>query len=218
MTEKWNRRQVLQHMAIASTALALRGKSGAQVRSGATKPNLEIQIVPVSDHSFRLSIFSDDGNVVMTNGSLVQKDWGVPVARLRSDAPAQSVRAGKMSVQISPSDMTFGIADAGAKKIQQLSIDPETGTLSFAAETSPLFGLGEGGPWEREQRRRDEDAARELLHEPAAGDVDLAEEIIAHRSLHQARLDRAIQELANLRLRGAVEAEGALQNRGHLLD
>jgi len=146
MTEKWNRRQVLQHMAIASTALALRGKSGAQVRSGATKPNLEIQIVPVSDHSFRLSIFSDDGNVVLTNGSLVQKDWGVPVARLRSDAPAQSVRAGKMSVQISPSDMTFGIADAGAKKIQQLSIDPETGTLSFAAETSPLFGLGEGGP------------------------------------------------------------------------
>src|SRR5882672_10255863 len=146
MTEKWNRRQVLQHMAIASTALALRGKSGAQVRSGATKPNLEIQIVPVSDHSFRLSIFSDDGNVVMTNGSLVQKDWGAPVARLRSDAPAQSVRAGKMSVQISPSDMTFGIADAGAKKIQQLSIDPETGTLSFAAETSPLFGLGEGGP------------------------------------------------------------------------
>jgi alpha-glucosidase (family GH31 glycosyl hydrolase) len=146
MTEKWNRRQVLQHLAIASTALALRGKSGAQVRSGATKPNLEIQIVPVSDHSFRLSIFSDDGNVVMTNGSLVQKDWGAPVARLRSDAPAQSVRAGKMSVQISPRDMTFGIADAGAKKIQQLSIDPETGTLSFAAENSPLFGLGEGGP------------------------------------------------------------------------
>ena len=143
MTEKWNRRQVLQHMAIASTAVALRGKSGAQVRSGATKPNLEIHIVPVSDHSFRLSIFSDDGNVVMTNGSLVQKDWGAPVARLRSDAPAQSVRAGKMSVQISPRDMTFGIADAGAKKIQQLSIDPETGTLSFAAENSPLFGLGE---------------------------------------------------------------------------
>lgn len=146
MTEKWDRRQVLQHMAIASTVLALRGKSGAQVRSGAAKPNLEIQIVPVSDHTFRLSIFSDDGNVVMTNGCLVQKDWGAPVARLRTDAPAQSLRVGKMSLQISPNSMTFSIADAAAKRIQQLSVDPETGTLSFAAENSPLLGLGEGGP------------------------------------------------------------------------
>lgn len=146
MIEKWNRRQVLQHLAITSTALALRGKSGAQVRSGATKPNLEIQIVPVSDHTFRLSIFSDDGNGDMTDGSLVQKDWGAPVARLRTDAPAQSVRVGKMSLQISPKSMTFSIADAATKKIQQLSVDPETGTLSFAAEDSPLLGLGEGGP------------------------------------------------------------------------
>ena len=73
MTGKWNRRQVLQDMAIASTALVLRGKSGAQVRSGAAKPNLEIQIVPLSDHTFRLSIFSDDGNVVTTNGLWCRK-------------------------------------------------------------------------------------------------------------------------------------------------
>src|SRR3984893_6342448 len=146
MTEKWNRRQVLQHMAIASTALVLRGKSGAQVRSGAAKPNLEIQIVPISDHTFRLSIFSDDGNLVMTNGSLVQKDWGAPVARLRTDAPAQSVGVGKMSLQISPNSRTFSVADASGKKIQQLSVDPETGTLSFLTENSPLLGLGEGGP------------------------------------------------------------------------
>src|SRR5260370_9707825 len=146
MPEKWNRRQVLQHMAIASTVLVLRGKSGAQVRSGAAKPNLEIQIVPVSDHTFQLSIFSDDGNVVMTNGSLVQKDWGAPVARLRTDAPAQSVGVGKMSLQISPNSRTFSIADASGKKIQQFSVDPETGTLSFLTENSLLLGLGEGGP------------------------------------------------------------------------
>src|SRR5260370_18127596 len=107
MPEKWNRRQVLQHMAIASTALVLRGKSGAQVRSGAAKPNLEIQIVPVSDHTFQLSIFSDDGNVVMTNGSLVQKDWGAPVARLRTAAPAQSVGLGKITLPIYPNSRPF---------------------------------------------------------------------------------------------------------------
>ena len=106
MTEKWNRRQVLQRMAVAGTALALRGKSSAQLSSNATKPNLEIQIVPVSDHTFRLSIFSDKEKVVGTDGSLVQKDWG-PVARLQTDAPARSVQVGKMTVQISPSSLTF---------------------------------------------------------------------------------------------------------------
>ena len=145
MTEKWNRRQVLQRMAVAGTALALRGKSSAQLSSNATKPNLEIQIVPVSDHTFRLSIFSDKEKVVGTDGSLVQKDWG-PVARLQTDAPARSVQVGKMTVQISPSSLTFNLTDAAGKKIQHLSVDPETGTLSFAAENSPLLGLGEGGP------------------------------------------------------------------------
>jgi alpha-glucosidase (family GH31 glycosyl hydrolase) len=146
MTEKWNRRQVLQRMAVAGTALALRGKSSAQLPSGAAKSNLEIQIAPVSDHAFRLSIFSDGGNVIQTDGSLVQKDWGAPVARLRADAPVRSMQTGNVTVQISPQQLTFRIADAAGKKLQQFSVDPETGTLSLAAENSPLLGLGEGGP------------------------------------------------------------------------
>jgi alpha-glucosidase (family GH31 glycosyl hydrolase) len=146
MTEKWNRREVLQSMATATTALALRGNSYAQLPSAVAKPNLDVQILPVSDHTFRLSIFPDGGDLSVTDGSLVQKDRGAPIVRMGADAPGRSVQTGKVSVQISTHPLTFGIADAAGKKIQQLSVDPETGTLSFAAENSPLLGLGEGGP------------------------------------------------------------------------
>src|SRR5207249_1448709 len=78
--------------------------------------------------------------------SLLQKDWGAAIVRMGADAPERSVQIVKVSVQISTHPLTFGIADAAGKKTQQLSVDPETGTLSFAAENSPLLGLGEGGP------------------------------------------------------------------------
>jgi alpha-glucosidase (family GH31 glycosyl hydrolase) len=146
MSEKWNRRQVLQRMAVGGAALALLGKSSAQLPSGVAKPDLEIQIAPVSDHTFRLSIFSDQGIVVGTDGSLVQKDWGAPIARLRADGPGRSVQTGNVSVQISPHPLTFSIVHAAGKKIQQLSVNPETGTLSFVTNNSSLLGLGEGGP------------------------------------------------------------------------
>ena len=145
MTEKWNRRQVLQKMAVAGTALALRGKASAQP-SPAQTSNLEIRIVPVSDYTFRLSIFADAGNAIVDDGSLVQRDWGAPIARLRASDPARSVRTGNVSIQISPHPPTFNIADAAGKTVQQLAVDPETGILTFLTGDSPLLGLGEGGP------------------------------------------------------------------------
>ena len=145
MTEKWNRRQVLQKMAVAGTTLALRRRGSAQLPSRTTNSNLEIRIVPVSDHTFRLSIFADAGNSVADDGSLVQGD-GPPVARLRADDPARSVRTGNVKVQISPHPPTFSIADAAGKNIQQLAVDSETGILTFLTGDSPLLGLGEGGP------------------------------------------------------------------------
>ena len=131
MTEKWNRRQVLQKMAVAGTALALRGKGRAQLPSQAANSKLEIRIAPVSDHTFRLSIFADPGNSIGDDGALVQNDWGAPAARLRANDAARSVRTGRVSVQISPHPPAFSITDTAGKNIQQLAVDPETGILTF---------------------------------------------------------------------------------------
>ena len=155
MTEKWNRRQVLQRMAAAGTALALRGSGMVQLPSDVANQDLEIQIIRVSDHTFRLSIFPAgqgaasagslrDGS--LQDGSLVKEDWGAPLARLRGNVLAQTIRAGNVSVQISPYPLTFGIIDAAGRKIQELTVDTETGNASFAVGNSPLLGLGEGGP------------------------------------------------------------------------
>ena len=119
-------------------------EGSAQLPSRTTNSNLEIRIVPVSDHTFRLSIFADAGNSVADDGSLVQGD-GPPVARLRADDPARSVRTGNVKVQISPHPPTFSIADAAGKNIQQLAVDSETGILTFLTGDSPLLGLGEAG-------------------------------------------------------------------------
>jgi alpha-glucosidase (family GH31 glycosyl hydrolase) len=116
-----------------------------QLPSSAATRNLEIQIAPVSDHTFRLTVFSNGGSVV-TDGSLVQENWGSPIARLHGDVPAQTIRTGNTSVRISLHPLTFSIADAAGKSVQQLSVDAETGSVSFATGNSPLLGLGEGGP------------------------------------------------------------------------
>jgi alpha-glucosidase (family GH31 glycosyl hydrolase) len=145
MTETWNRRDVLKRMAAAGTALALRGSGVQQLSSGAPGLNLEIQIVPVSEHTFRLSMLPDHGNIV-DDGSLLHQDWGSPVARLHGEGNAQTVRAGNVKVEISANPLSFGILDSAGQRVQRLTIDSETGVVSFTTGGSPLLGLGEGGP------------------------------------------------------------------------
>ena len=132
-------------MAAAGTALALRGSSVAQLSYATGDRHLEIQIVPVSEHTFRLSILADHGSVA-SDGSLVRENWRAPAAHLQGEVKAQTVNAGGVKVQISPSPLTFSIADNAGKRVQQLVVDSDTGAVSFETGDSPLLGLGEGGP------------------------------------------------------------------------
>ncbi|MFZ0340356.1 MAG: glycoside hydrolase family 31 protein, partial [Terracidiphilus sp.] len=49
-------------------------------------------------------------------------------------------------VRIAPTPLTFTITTPDGPLIQQLTVDTETGIVSFASGDSPLLGLGEGGP------------------------------------------------------------------------
>ena len=93
--------------------------SAAQLSYVTGDRHLDIQIVPVSEHTFRLSILADHGSVT-GDGSLVREDWGAPAARLQGEVKAQIVSAGKVKVQISPNPLRFTIADSAGKKVQQL--------------------------------------------------------------------------------------------------
>ena len=59
MSPRWNRRDVLKGLAAASTAIIVRPKLGAAQEGGGTgRRPVEIQIAPVSAHTFRLTLFA----------------------------------------------------------------------------------------------------------------------------------------------------------------
>ena len=163
MGKLWNRRELMQGLAAASGAAFVHGAGlpeafgasssqaagGAAAGGAAAGQDLEIQIGPVSEFTFRLSIMRIAGGQpepIRMNGSLVQESWGAPVAKLRGEIQTQSVKCGGLTISVSPEPLTFAIADAKGETVQQLVVDRNTGAVSFTTGDSPLLGLGEGGP------------------------------------------------------------------------
>ncbi|HET6181847.1 MAG TPA: TIM-barrel domain-containing protein [Candidatus Sulfotelmatobacter sp.] len=150
MTNRWNRRRLLKHLAATSAALALpRGVARANALLAEPSPDREIQIASVSEHTVRLTVLPIRGGHTVPipfDGSLVRESWGTPLARLRGDASARKVGAGLLSVHVSADPIVLTITTAKGDTIQRLEVDHVTGIVSFATGNSPLLGLGEGGP------------------------------------------------------------------------
>jgi alpha-glucosidase (family GH31 glycosyl hydrolase) len=149
MSPLWNRREVLKGLAAASTAMIIPPKQvAAQESAPAAGPQVEIQITPVSDHTFRLSILPLNRGAIgsiLFDGSLVQESWGAPVAKVRSE-PEHAIVVGNLRLKISFHPVSITIANERGDSIQQIAWDENTGVLSFLNGNAPLFGLGEGGP------------------------------------------------------------------------
>ena len=141
-TRSLSRRQMLT----GASAAAMLGRSSgaAETQLRVAGREVEIQLAPVSPHAVRLTVLPiHDGKLaaVPYDGSLVQKSWGMPVAKLRTSPTEGTIRVAGLSVKFSPDPLTLGI-----QGVQQIKIDKETGVVSFATGDSPLLGLGEGGP------------------------------------------------------------------------
>src|SRR3954453_20275168 len=154
MDKRLKRREILKQMAAASTAILLPGNIGAASRSGAAGAaqiagrDCEIQIAPVSETTLRLSILPIENGTpqaVAGNGSLVQDSWAPPVAKWRVEWKPQTVKCGNLSINFSLDPLTFAIANPKGETVQRISIDENSGVVSFLAGDAPLLGLGEGG-------------------------------------------------------------------------
>src|SRR5690348_11076897 len=146
---KLSRRQWMQ---TASAGLVCSAEGIAQDSPlRAAGQDVELWISPVSGHTFRLSVLPlGHGPIVPTDGSLIQQSWGEPIAKLR--APQNVETAGnKIAVSTSPLAIQIGT-------LQKLTVDPDSGILSFHTGDAPLLGLGEGGP--QFDRRGSQDAMR----------------------------------------------------------
>jgi alpha-glucosidase/alpha-D-xyloside xylohydrolase len=149
MGPKWNRRDVLKGLAAASTAIVLpRDLQGSQQDEPIVAPQAEIQITPVSPHTFRLSILALDKNGVVqalpSDGSLVQKSWGAPIAHLRGQYE-RTIAVGSVKLQVSVPRFRTTVTGVDGKIVQKFAWDQDTGHFSFLIGNSPLLGLGEGG-------------------------------------------------------------------------
>lgn len=150
MSPRWNRRDVLKGLVAASSAMFVPKQAKAGARP--PEPQVEIQITAVSAFTFRLSILaanhgSNNGSVgdIPLDGSLVRKSWGSPIAKLRA-APTGTISAGNHRLKISFQPVSIEVANLQGDVIQQLAWDQNAGIFSFLNGSSPLFGLGEGGP------------------------------------------------------------------------
>ena len=151
MSRRWNRRDILKGLVAASTAAVFRPK---RATAGELTPVIgqqlekEIQITPLSAHTFRLSILPvSNGSVgaIPSDGSLVQEAWAAPTVKLRFE-PGREIVAGDLRLKISFSPVSIAVANQRGETTQQLAWDEDTGILSFLSGSAPLFGLGEGGP------------------------------------------------------------------------
>jgi alpha-glucosidase (family GH31 glycosyl hydrolase) len=142
--KRYNRRDLLKTMGAASAALLLpRTKIAAQ-----TNTNFEIQVVPVSAHTVRLSVipFKDKQLVsIPTDGSLVKTAWGAPVLKVRGETPTGTARCGDLNVAVLSTPLTFTITTVKGDSVQKIRVG-EDGVVTFETGSTPLLALGEGGP------------------------------------------------------------------------
>jgi alpha-glucosidase/alpha-D-xyloside xylohydrolase len=109
---------------------------------------VEIVITPVSASTTRISLLRIEGaraQAIQGDGSLVDRAWPAPAARIRTLARDQIVSRGDLSVVARPG-LEIVINAKDGRAVQRLRIDRETGAVTFSMGDGPLLGLGEGGP------------------------------------------------------------------------
>ena len=150
MTRQWNRRELLAQLAGASAGLLLpQGNASASAGLRVAGEDCEAQLTSISASTIRLSVLparAGGASNIASDGSLVRTSWGPPVAKIQGTFEAHTIECGKLKVRITPSPLTFAIATLEGQTIQQLSLDEQTGVVSFLTGDSLLLGLGEGGP------------------------------------------------------------------------
>lgn len=149
MTKEYDRRQLLKAVGAVCGASLLPGAHFAA--AGGLRiagQDVEIQVGPVSEHTLRLSILpvgAGKAAAIPDDGSLARKSWGAPLATLRGEAAARTVRCGNLRVRIEPEPLVFAVQSTNGEEIQRLGVDQRTGVVSFTTGEAPLYALGEGG-------------------------------------------------------------------------
>src|SRR5499427_8804816 len=132
MNEKLSRRKALKGIGSAGVVALLDAQSltaqEAAIRIAGRL--VEITVAPVSAVTARLSVTPVvDGRpqTLPHDGSLAQRTWSPPVARITSLTRARHVRCGDLVVKITPDPLTIRVEAKDGRLVQQLRPDQQTG-------------------------------------------------------------------------------------------
>lgn len=149
-----SRRRALKQIGAASVGTALAGTAlGGTVLRGQGSPIIvagrpvEIAVASVSASTVRLTVMPLAGTAALAvpdDGVLVDAARGRPIARRRD--VFGPVAAGQLVVRFTDSPPTLRIETRAGEPVQQIVLNADAPTVSFALGKGPLFGLGEGGP------------------------------------------------------------------------
>lgn len=150
MPSPFTRRDAIRRLGVAGAGLALsldgrilRGQGGDFIVAG--RP-VEVAVSLVSDVTVRLTVQPVSGGspASLADGALARDQWALPVARHRSHP--LGVPLGALRVWLQPDPVTITVETRARRLVQRLSLDPQSGALSFLLGDHPLVGLGQGGP------------------------------------------------------------------------
>jgi len=116
----------------------LRLISGAGARMAIAGGSLEWRIAAISPLTVRC-VLGARGVPIPNPGTLSAAAVAKPSEQVLDPAGAHRLPVGRLQVSIRPDGMTV----SGAPR---LTVDPSTGTVTFATMDGPILGLGEGGP------------------------------------------------------------------------
>ena len=149
MSRVYRRREILEGATAVCATLLHRQRPAVPKALRITGHEVELEISFVSTHTFRLSVLPLTAGVlepVRGNGSLIYESSAEPIARFRNSGIEKTLNIGALSVVVSTDSLVVTIKTAKGEPLQELTLDPDSGALSFLLPQTPLLGLGEGGP------------------------------------------------------------------------
>ena len=96
MSSQWSRREILRGFAAIPAVILTQPDLTQSETANADNPQLEVHVIPVSDHTLRLTLYSTSKGSqrsIPEDGSLVQESWGTPLTTLAADAAGSEIVA-----------------------------------------------------------------------------------------------------------------------------
>ncbi|MDA2925763.1 DUF5110 domain-containing protein [Acidobacteria bacterium AH-259-G07] len=113
---------------------------------------VELSLTKVNEKTLRVSFTPLDSSLtaqpVPSEPVLVDRNWPDPsyVSRSALEGYSDVFRMGGNSVRVTTAPLALRVEDSQGELRQEIRIDAQSGSLSFALGEHPLFGLGMGGP------------------------------------------------------------------------